>query len=400
MGNIDTPGFTEKELDLQTCSDVVVVASSRHSAGLAQGLAAKTFPGLTIVELDPGQPIPESGIGRAALVVIEVDPEAPASIARLSRFQEAHGHLPVIAAIPDAPLALVRTLVRGGVDDVIGLPFSPDELLEVALNVLSRRSAQPSSEVRLAPMVAVVRSIGGCGATAIATHLAPALAEAGQAAGGAVVVDLDMQFGSVADVLSALGRGTIADLLDAGPRLDDDLVRSVVRTSEDGVNVIAAPQDIIPLESVDTDQLLRVLDHLRRMFGYVVLDLPANWTNWTLSAALSADVVLLVVELSVPSLRQARRRLDLFRSVGIPADHVAVVVNRVEKRLFRPINLADVAETLHHPALASLALDEPLVGSAQDQGRLVRALHRRSAFGSDIARLAEALLSGPLGARS
>jgi pilus assembly protein CpaE len=285
------------------------------------------------------------------------------------------------------------------VDDVIGLPFAPDELLETALSVLAARSEKPRTEVRLAPMIAVVRSIGGCGATSIATHLAPALADLSNTGRDALLVDLDLQFGSVADVLSAQGRGTITDLLDAGRRLDDDLIRSVVRTSEDGVHIIAAPQDIVPLESIDTDQMLRVLDHLRRSFGFVVLDLPANWTNWTLSAAVSADVIVLVVELSVASLRQAKRRLDLFRSVGISADHVAVVVNRVEKRLFRTISLGDVADTLHHPVLASVALDEPVVSAAQDQGRLVRSLHRRSAFAADVNRLAEALLAGPLGER-
>lgn len=397
MRNIEQPGFTGKDLDLRTCSDVVVVASGKHAVELSRRLDERTFPGMTVIEREPGEPILPAELRNAALVVIEVDPANPASVERIARFQDTPGHVPVIAAIPDASVALVRTLVRGGVDDVIGLPFAPDELLEVALNVLTVRSVRAKTETRLAPMIAVVRSIGGCGATSIATHLAPALADA--TGTRTVVVDLDMQFGSVADVLSAHGRGTIADLLDAGHRLDDDLIRSVVRTSDDGVHVIAAPQDILPLESVDTDQLLRALDHLRRTFGYVVLDLPANWTNWTLSAALAADVVLLVVELSVASLRQARRRLDLFRSVGISSNHIAVVVNRVEKRLFRTINLGDVADTLHHPALASVSLDDPVVHSAQDQGRLVQALHRRSAFGSDIARLAQALLDGPLGAR-
>lgn len=397
---MDYRGIHNKDLDLRACADLVVIASSRHSAHLSRQLAGQAFPGLTLIELAPDQPIPADQVRGSAVAVIEVDPANPGSIGRLARFREGHGAIPVIAAIPDAPLALVRSLVRGGIDDVIGLPFSPDELLEVALNVLTTRSVERAPEAPLAPMVAVVRSIGGCGATAIATHLAPALQAAAGSERGALVVDLDLQFGSVAEVLSAAGRGTITDLLEAGHRIDDELVRSVVRTSEDGANVIAAPAEIVPLETVDTDQLLRVIEHLRRSYGHVVLDLPANWTNWTLSAALAADVVLLVVELSVHSLRQAKRRLELFRTVGIPAERVAVVVNRHEKRLFRTISLTDVAATLFHPALGSIALDEPAVSAAQDQGRLVQAINRRSAFAGDIARLADTLLSGPLGART
>lgn len=399
MGNQEYPILGKREPDLRTCTDVVVVASASHSGELSRIIATGSFPGLKVVELDAAKAIPQSVVDHASLVVVEVDPASPASIERLSAFARSHEDLPVIAAIPEASVALTRTLVREGVTDVIALPFDADELLDVALNVLAVRSSKASAQAGLAPMIAVVRSIGGCGATSIATHLTAALGERGIRPGEAVVVDLDMQFGSVADVLSADGRGTIADLLDAGERLDDDLVRSVVRQTDDGISVIAAPSEITPLETIDTDQLLRVLEVLRKHFSYVVLDLPANWTNWTLSAAVSSNVVLLVVELSVTSLRQARRRLELFRSVGIPADHVAIVVNRVERRLFKAIGLDDVENTLHRPALASIALDEPTVSAAQDQGRLVTSLHRKSRFGSDIGRLADALRTGALGER-
>ena len=400
MGSIDRLGFSGKDLELRSCADVMVVASGRYAADLSASLSAKAFPGLSVIEREAAEPVLAAEVRQAALLVIEVDPANPASIERLSRLHQALPQLPLIAAIPDAPVSLVRALVHGGVDDVLALPFSADELLEISLGVLSARSAQPQTAVRLAPMIAVVRSIGGCGATSIATNLAAALAERGKPGAKAVIADLDLQFGAVADLLSAHGNGTIADLLEAGTRLDDDLVRSIVRTSDDGVHVVAAPTDILPLESVDTDQLLRVLESLRRNFDVVVLDLPANWTNWALSACLAADVILLVTELSISSLRQAKRRLELFQSVGIPADRVEVVVNRFEKRLFRTIGLNDVAETLRHPALASIALDEPAVRASQDQGRLVRTIHRRSPFSTDIARLADALTSGKLGDRT
>ena len=339
----------------------------------------------------------DDAVRTASLAVVEVNPNESRSMDRLARLRRANPDTPFIAAIPDSSVSLVRALVREGVADVISLPFSADELLDAALNVLASSSADKVEDLPHAPMIAVTRSIGGCGATSIATHLAAALAKQGSLAGSSVVVDLDLQFGGVADVLDAAGSGSIRDLLEAHEQLDDDLVKSVARKTEDGVAVIAAPNEIMPLEGVDTDQLLRVLEELRRNYSHVVLDLPANWTNWTLSAALAADVVVMVVELSVQSLRQAKRRLDLFQSIGIPRDHVAIVVNRFEKRLFRTIDLDDVAETLRHPVMASIALDEPAVSSAQDQGRLVTALHRKSRFGADIARLASALLAGPIG---
>jgi pilus assembly protein CpaE len=346
-----------------------------------------------VIEAEPGEAVADRPIKSASLAVIEVDPKDSRSIDRLVQLHRAKPATPLVAPIPDASVTLVRTLVREGVADVISLPFAADELLDAALDVLASASLARSAGQRLAPMIAVTRSIGGCGATSIATHLGAELARQGAARGNAAIVDLDLQFGSIADVLGAQGKGSITDLLEAGDRLDDELIASVARHSEDGLAVIAAPGEILPLEAVDTDKLLHVLEQLRRNYSHVVLDLPANWTNWTLSATAAANVIVMVVELSIQSLRHAKRRLELFHSVGIGRNRIAIVVNRVEKRLFRTISLDDVARTLHHPVLASIALDEPTVGSAQDQGRLVTALHRKSRFGGDMSRMAEALLA-------
>jgi len=397
MGNLDYPRFGKKELDLRSCADVLVVASSGYASSLSQALTSEAFPGLIVIEAMPGEAVSDAPVQAASLAVVEVDPKDPRSIERLVRLHRTNPSTPIVAAIPDASVALVRTLVREGVADVIALPFAADELLDAALDVLAKRSLDRTASQKLAPMVAVVRSIGGCGATSIATHLAAELSRQGTSAGKSAVIDLDLQFGSVADVLAAEGKGSISDLLEADERLDDELISSVARQTEDGVAVIAAPDEIMPLESVETDKLLNIIEHVRRHYSHVVLDLPANWTNWTLSAAMAANVIVLVVELSVQSLRQAKRRLDLFQSVGIPREKIAIVVNRFEKRLFRTIGLDDVAKTLGYPVLASIGLDEPAVSSAQDQGRLVTALHRKSRFGADVSNLATALLAGQLG---
>lgn len=389
MGNHDFIRSDMKETDLRTCADVAIVASAKYSASLRSILDAAAFPGLLVMETPAAERIPQGAIANASLAVIEVDCTDPASMQRLAAFRRAVPQVPVIAAIPDASVALVRSLVREGVADVIALPFTSEELLDAGLNVLANQAGLRVSSSPLAPMIAVVRSTGGCGATSIATHLTAILGEG--TAGCPVLVDLDLQFGDAGEYLAAEGRGTLADLLDAGERLDDELVQSIVRMSSEGVGVVTAPAEIMPLEMVDTDRLLRVLQLLRRNYSYVVLDLPANWTNWTLSAALSADLVLLVCELSVASLRQAKRRLDLFKTVGIPAEHVAVVVNRIEKRLFRTIGLDDVEDTLRHPVVGSIAADGAVVGSAQDQGRLVGSLHRKSRFNLDLHQLAGAL---------
>lgn len=389
MGSHEPYQFDRKDGSLQACANILIVASPEHAAAIDWPAREKAFPGLTVLPCALDERIPAAAASAAELVILEIDPANTASMDRLAALKRQAPRLPVIAAIADVPIALVRTLLREGVADVVSLPLHFDDVLGTCLEVMANRARRGEDQVRLAPMFAVVRSIGGCGATSIATHLAAELAAT--TASGAALVDLDLQFGSAADYLAAAGQGSVVDLIEAKERLDEDLVRSVARQTSNNVAVFAAPDTVMPLETIEADRLLAAIDRIRRIYGYVVLDLPANWTNWTLSAVAEADQLLMVVELSVPSLRQAKRRLDLFQSVGIADDRVGIVVNRVEKRLFRTIDLDDVEATLGRPVLGSVALDDHVVSSAQDQGLLVGQLHRKSKFAQDIAKLAAGL---------
>lgn len=376
--------------------DILVIASPACVEALQHGDVSQFMPGLKVVARGLGEAIGDDLLARARLVVIEVEPDNGHSAARLTALRERFPQVPVIAAIEGASVSIVRTLVRQGIADVVPLPFDVAELLQACVDTLAVHEVNRDKDLTLGSVIAVSRSIGGCGATSIATHLAADLAAHDTTGRGALIVDMDLQFGSVADFLGVQTRGSLADLLEARDRLDEDLLKSIIGQTSSGLHVIAAPDAIMPLESVDTDYLLKLIRLLRQQFAYVVLDLPANWTNWTLSAALGADTVLLVVELSVASLRQAKRRLELFRSVGIDDKAVQIVVNRVEKRLFRTIALDDVSETLGHPVLGSIALEAPAVSVAQNQGLLTSQIQGKSKFASDTGKIGAMLRSGVL----
>ena len=299
--------------------------------------------------------------------------------------------LPQIVALDSADLRLVRTLVRQGVADVVSLPLQPEELLQVSIAVMEVQAAKDGSRTGLAPMIAVTRSLGGGGATTLVTHLAACLAESGPADRSVCVFDLDIQFGRIADVLGLSPRRNLTDLLEAGVRLDASLLRSVVATHGSGVNVIAAPQDILPLESLDAGQLHRAIQLARKEFDFVILDIPSNLTNWNLSILAEADGIIMLVEQSLASLKQGRRRLDLFKSVGIDSRIVSVVVNRMERKLFGAISLSDVEQALHHSVVCGLRADDQNIALAQDQGLLVNAVRAKSKYGADVAKLAEIL---------
>ena len=388
MGTEDFKKFIVEGNAMKACAGMLIVATAESIAAIAEAGPSSCFPDMVTFPSACDQPVPEHLAAAAQLLVVEVNRDVPQSVERLIELGHKYPAVPVIAAIANASVPLVRTLVREGVSDVVSLPFQLEELLEVSLSALSVARKNSVLELRLAPMISVVHSVGGCGVSTIATHLASELAELVPAGREMAIVDLDLQSGSVEDYLGTVGRGSLSDLLAANERLDDDLIRSTAHSSTSNLAVFAAPPEIEPIEHVDTDQVLRLLGMVRQSYAGVVLDLPADWTNWALSAAATSDLIIVVVELSVNSLRQAKRRLKLFEQVGIEPDKVVLLVNRVERRMFKSVDLSDVDETLKREVIGSLALDDPQLSSAQAQGLLVGAISRKSKFHADISKVA------------
>jgi len=198
------------------------------------------------------------------------------------------------------------------------------------------------------------------------------------------LIDLDVQFGNAALQLGLQPALTFGDLVAAGKRLDGDLLRSIAIRHKSGLYVISSPPDIMPLEVLSSDQLLSIIDMAVAEFGTVFVDLPANWTNWSLSLLARSDIVLLVTELTVPSLHRARRQLDLLINQDLANLDVRIVINRSQKGFFRSLSGDDAEKVLRRPVSFTIANDHETMSQVIERGVLIEEVKRRSAVGRDI----------------
>lgn len=324
-------------------------------------------------------------LSKAVAAVVQVDGDNAASIKRFQKLAEAV-ETPLIAASYDPPLALVRSLVRAGAHDVIPLPVSIEELeaslAELKEDLAKRQSVAATSTGKL---VSVIKSVGGVGATSILTQLAIRFVHRETGAGrDACLIDLDLQFGDAAFQLGLRPKFTLMDLLEAGARLDGELLRATCTDHSSGLKVIAAPTDMMPIEGMPTDHLLRIIELARREFDTVFVDLPANWTNWSLSVVAQSDLVLLVTEQTVAGINRAKRQLQLLESQDLSNVDVRVIANRFEKSLARVVRSADIETALGRDITYTIANDFPLMRSAIDRGVPIDELKRKSALGKDL----------------
>jgi pilus assembly protein CpaE len=160
-----------------------------------------------------------------------------------------------------------------------------------------------------------------------------------------------------------------------------------------GLAVIPSPDEMLPLEGLSNDQVIAVVERAQRDFGTVFVDLPANWTHWSLSLVARSDLVLLVTDLSVAGLHRSRRQLDLLAKQELNSVPLEIVINRFEKSLFKPVKAADVLRTLGREARFTVANDPPVIDAAIDRGVLIDEIKRKSALGRDLLVLETGLVS-------
>lgn len=371
---------------------VVVIACQQEIDQLAEQDSAGSFAGARLVPLTGSDPIPQEVMEGMRVLVVEVDPAIPASLERIRAIRGEKRSLPIIAAMRGTDVSIMRTLLRQGISDVVELPLNP---LALAASVVEVASQDSTAQVAppLAPMISVVGGVGGCGSTTVITHLAAKIANNHRLS--TCVVDLDVQAGEVAYYVGKSPRITVETLLLAGQRLDAEFVRSALIDSGHGFSLIAAPERVMPLDDVEVDSLLSLLSLLRQQFDVVLIDLPSDWTSWALSAASSASRIVLVTELSVSCLRQAKRRLELFDSIGVPGERISLLANRVERGLFKSVDLDDAQKALGSEFIGRLVDVGHTMVEAQDEGVLLPDLQRRTKFEAQVGELADALLSKP-----
>jgi pilus assembly protein CpaE len=205
---------------------------------------------------------------------------------------------------------------------------------------------------------------GGTGCTTIATNLAMTLHNEETPA---VLVDGNFQFGDIAVFLNEQGKNSVADLAPRAEELDPDIVEEVLLThAASGVKILPAPYRPEYAENISGDQFAQILQYLRRLFSYVVVDTSSSLTDIDLAAIDSSDLMILLTTQDIPSIKNARLFLDLADVLKINRKRILFVMNRFDKRI--GITPEKVGESFKHEIAAVLPADERVVVPSINRG--------------------------------
>jgi pilus assembly protein CpaE len=229
-------------------------------------------------------------------------------------------------------------------------------------------------------ILAVWGSKGGVGTTTLAVNLAAEIAPTQRT----VVVDLDFSAGDVAAMLDVEPRQTMSDVLRNEARLDERLLAGMVGVHPPSrLHVLAQPTDLAQRVEPAGEAVARVLGVVADAYQFAFVDCGSRLDEATLTAAAVAHRMLLVTGPDVPGVRNAWRRLQLLRSMGLGTEHVQVVVNGYDPRA-GGLTPNDIARNLGRPVEVVIPHDRTVV-RAVNEGRLLRALDPRTPAAVAIA---------------
>ena len=180
-------------------------------------------------------------------------------------------------------------------------------------------------------------------------------------------MDGNLQFGDVAVFVNEQGKNTIIDLAPRAEELDPEIVEEVMlKHPASGLHILAAPSRPEYAERVSSGQFTKVLEYLRQLYAYVVVDTSSYLTDITLSAVDISDLIVLVTTQDIPAIKNCRLFLDLLQTMGIDRERILFVMNRFDKRI--NITPERVTENLKQEVASVIPLDEQVVTKAVNRG--------------------------------
>jgi pilus assembly protein CpaE len=267
------------------------------------------------------------------LVVIAIDADQQKAIQLIAQMTAEFPGMPILAVSGRGDGQSILQALRSGAKEFLTQPVVLEELIGALQRLKHTRSGGdggPSSNGSLkveSMVVAVVGSRGGVGSTSIAVNVGCNLAQ--NPSYNVALVDLDLALGDADVALDLIPDYTLADVALNIDRLDMTFLRRSLSKHATGLSLLPHPVQMEDISLIHEDHLQRVIGLLRASYTHLVLDLSKRFTPTDWTAMRMADVVLLIAQLELTSLRNVVRMLHTLGTEDALAEKVRIVVNRV-----------------------------------------------------------------------
>lgn len=319
------------------------------------------------------------------VLIVEAECAGDDELSHLDMLTEHFPNMTVMLLCSTPTAEVMQHAMRLGIRELLAEPLKREQVHE-AMQRAHRRSQGRLDTAKLGRVMSWIGCKGGSGQTFLASNFAYALSCADQTR--VALIDLNLQFGdAVLFLADHKPKLTVADVASSSSRLDAALLGSSMAHLTPNLDALGAPESLEAATHVKPDQVETIIRLAAQNYDYVVMDLGRNMDSRTLRALDLSDDIFMVVQLTLPFIRDCKRLLETMDALGQSREKLHLVVNRYERG--GEITLEKLESALGRKVFQTIPNSYAAVATSVNQGRPLLAIAKTDPVTRALIEVAE-----------
>ncbi|NOI24332.1 AAA family ATPase [Vibrio mediterranei] len=278
----------------------------------------------------------------------------------------------------------LRIALRVGASDYLSDNCSMADLLPLLRQIAEQKIVRR----KMGELFLFVNTKGGNGASTIAMNVAIELAD--NYPGEVLLIDIDTQFGLLAEYLDLSPKYGMLDAIDSLSELDEASLGGFVTEYDNKLHTIgfATGQGSAAIDHME--EIQKIVPLFRQFYKYIVIDYSRGIEPAFANLVTPATRVFLVIQQNYMSLKNANQ---LVRSLKFDFGHdeqsIELIVNRYEKG--QSISIKDIENTIPKLDIQLIPNDFKVANESANLGKPVMNFKKRSAISKALQKFSSSL---------
>lgn len=223
---------------------------------------------------------------------------------------------------------------------------------------------------QLGRSVAVVSGKGGVGKSNFTTNFSLELVRRGKKV---IIVDMDIGMGNIHILIGKSAPYSLKDYLEGSKSLEE-----VMLNRDNGFTYISGGSgmsNLLEWTDVQFQKLIEAFEYLQRHYDYIVFDMGAGATNWSLDLLVSVDDIVVITTSEPTSITDAYSMMK-YIYLKDPQKDFYLICNRV----YDAVEGQETLQRLHKVMSQFLRKDVVLLGSLPEEPLVRKAVQQQVPF--------------------
>jgi pilus assembly protein CpaE len=315
------------------------------------------------------------------IIIIDDDPGTGEIFRRLPKMRHIFPLASVFVISTDKDPKHIVEVMKNGASEYLVTPLSTKVLTNAVEEV--RAKLTETGRIARGAVYSFISSKGGLGSTILSVNTAVTLARTAKNGNAVALCDISFQSGDTSVLLDILPETTIVDICRNFHRLDVSLLKGAMIKHKSGLDLLAAPVSPEDYKVIKEGHTEKIIGLLSKLYDKIIIDCPSMSINGsTMEAFRVSGKIFIVIDLSLPAIRNAVRITQLIKKLGINEEKIEFILNRYEKGA--TLSIEEAGKNLGKRIYWLFPNDFSNIMSSINEGEPVVQLHPRSLISKNI----------------